>query len=43
MAESSRVEIAVVALIRIISGAEVESSAIATADRENTRITLRTL
>ncbi len=42
-AESSRVERAAIALITIISGAEVESSAIATANNENPRINPRTL
>jgi len=42
-AEISRVEMAVVALIVIMSGAEAERSAIATADSENVRITPRTI
>ena len=42
-AESSSVEMAVAALIRIISGAEAESSAMATAERETTRIIPRIL
>lgn len=40
-AENKRVERTAVALIRIMSGDEVKSSATATVDRENVRITPR--